>query len=378
MITATSETAKTDEEAAQGETAVTQETSTATTTEGEAATTTDPEAPAKPVHFVQVTYDDNDVRVEKDVEEDAATKSDSAVLKTNGRKMVVKFDVKYKETTVYLEDPALQALINVATRHLRPTTEDVLEYLGSPFCDFLYCWDQLSDIASLNADSAIVRELHDKISKTTETDHPFGNYLKNLYLLKDEDRLQETVACVKKLLSVVKEAPVMQPYFRGEDSPFGGSRKVAWPWLWSVFVPGDLVVYRNPEDQTQDQVMLVRWENQTECILDIDDTSIYNVKCWAYDWDPIDHVFKLVAIDVPIGYFHSTKSITSLCIFPLSYLDPQEREERIKTLTARGRIFHDICTKPERFNYTGPILPSPRVYHVSLMELLASFMLSFL
>ncbi|PKS06066.1 hypothetical protein jhhlp_007900 [Lomentospora prolificans] len=315
----------------------------------------------KHIQFIQITYDENDLKVEKEVEEETAVKGvDSNAQDSDGFKMIVKYDVRNQETGIQLVDEGLRSLIMLATRKLRPTTDDTFETLWSPFCDFIYCWKELNDLASMDPNTPIVKELHEKIANTTADSHPYGTYIRSLYLLKDENRLNDTIECVRKLLTVVKEAPVMQPYFRGDETPFGGSRKVGWPWIWTVFVPGDLVIYKNPEDPSQDQIMLVRWENQIEYILANDtEGDEYYVKCWAYDWDPIGRVFKLVAFDIPIPYFHTPKNITSLDVFPISYLDPQERESRLKALTSRGRTFHDICTKAERFNYTGLITPSP-------------------
>lgn len=316
------------------------------------------------VRFVRISYDDSDgKKVETEVDEGAV--SQSHLINSDefaGRKATVKYDIRGKTTEVFFDDSAIQALVVLATRHLRITTEDTLEAIASPFCDFVYSWDNLENLSELKAESAIVKELYEKINNISSHVYPYGTNLGGLKFLKDKARLIDRTQDLKLILSKIKESPSMQPYFLEDKNPYAGSKKVYWAWIWTLFVPGELVLYTHPKDPKRSQVMIVRWDNDYESILsdEQDDDSDYEVPCWAYDWDPEARLFKLVSVDVSIERFHEAKSITSLDIFPLKFLDTDERQKRMEKFVERGKRFHNLCTRPQRLICNGKILPRTR------------------
>ena len=123
-------------------------------------------------------------------------------------------------------------------------------------------------------------------------------------------------------------------------NPGESVRSISFASLWFLFVPGTLVVERNP-DPSYSKVFKIDSVNAPSRKIDRKGRSVYStlkLDCHAVSYDGRNIGFQ--SSRQRLGAFHGVVAISELSFFPLSSLeDNQEKRQRF---ISRGQKFLDL------------------------------------
>ncbi|KAK3319660.1 putative 26S protease regulatory subunit [Cercophora scortea] len=212
-----------------------------------------------------------------------------------------------------IEDPALiQVLKNEIGKYPGVNLDSGIIAMQNPFSPLVHNWEKLNKRAGQDPESQTSQDL-------------------------------------SSLLDRVQTAPELQDYFKVRESNLA-SKVVTFNTLWTVFVPGTLVVARLFQNVAQ--------------IFKIVDAPIpvsrpypsRQVTMWASSWDWNGKKLVRVEYELNFEWFRGTRAITELPYYPLMYHeDPERLLKEARTRALRFIRATARCTPGagQMFRYDG-------------------------
>ncbi|KAK3690381.1 putative 26S protease regulatory subunit [Podospora appendiculata] len=199
---------------------------------------------------------------------------------------------------IEIEDPALiQVLKNEIGKYPGVNLDSGIITMQNPFSPLVHNWEKLNKRAAQDPESQTSKDL-------------------------------------SNLLDRVQTAPELQDYFKVRESNLA-SKVVTFNTLWTVFVPGTLVVARLFQNVAQIFKIV-----DAPIPVSRGPYSMRQVTMWASSWDWNGKKLVRVEYELNFEWFRGTKVITELPYYPLMYHEDPERllrEARARARCASSR-----------------------------------------
>ena len=261
---------------------------------------------------------------------------------------------KYDYSHITVEDDGLRALLLYALAHHPGFSHVGTVVFVSLFESLIHNWASLNDLASNDASKVAVARLCKEIESADSTSI--------LAPLKGHDMIEKATSDLRLLLDQVKDTPRLESYFNEIRGMQESTGTIPFDYLWTIFLPGELVLSRTY--MSQPQIFVVK--HSTHYIsgrIRSTDRS-WSFECWSYDWNGT--TFSRVPVDFTFEEFKGTKSISSLHCYPLEYYRKDKsddgdgvnsRNRNIReVLVERGKRYRELCLKDrgkQIFEYDG-------------------------
>jgi hypothetical protein len=329
--------------------------------------------PAPKIRFKELTFNEEGVQVERDVTEldslesppaqqSKAAEDSTGLIWLRARNQ----DHKYSYSEIRIERLELRALLLVELAHdpdFHWSIDDTIT-LTSPFEPLVHNWALLTEIASNNEESDVVKSLKSRISKIgPRTDVIVEDSTSSaLFVLAKDGSLVKARADLATLLAQIPHTPELNGYFTGLEMQ-EKNRSVQFDYLWTIFPPGELV-YASVF-MKRPQVFLVK-ENIGETTEQSDsgrnEKRVWYLICWAYDWN--GRTFYRVPVQFRFEEFQGLRAINTLPCYPLKFHEDEKtssdnKDSLRKLLVRRGKRFRELCIKApgkQMFEYDGDAL----------------------
>jgi hypothetical protein len=326
--------------------------------------------PAPKIRFRELTYNEEGVQVERDVpeldslesppaEQSKAKEDVTGLIWLRARDQ----DHKYSYSEVRIEREELRALLLVELAHdpdFHWNIDDTIT-LTSPFEPLIHNWALLTELASSNEDSDVLKSLKSRIAKIGPRTELIAqdSFSSALVVLAKNDNLAKARADLATLLAQIPHTPELNGYFAGLEMQ-EKNRSVQFEFLWTIFPPGELV-YASVF-MKKPQVFIVKedgGDTTEQSDSGRNEKRVWHLICWSYDWS--GRTFNRVPVRFRFEEFQGLRAINTLPCYPLKFHEDEKtssgnKDSLRKMLVRRGKRFRELCTKApgkQMFEYVG-------------------------